>query len=187
MTINNSSTAASQTVETVEFSCEEWLVTRTPEGEIVSIRPIAGTWTLVSGEDQRRFGEKGIDVKAMFACPRCNNIGFIGSNFNPPKEHGDTKPLPELHCCKCQFGCRSVLKNWDKRRLYCICYETIVGTKVTTHKDYLHAEDEFEARKFFWAQHPEVMNNQSVIHVAGIAPAIGFFVPNPKDDRILVV
>ena len=145
----------SSTSQTIEFPCEEWLVTRTPQGEIVSIRPIAGTWTLLSFEDQKRFGEKGQDIKAMFACPRCKQIGFISSAFNPPRELGDTQPLPELHCNQCQFVCRIILKNWDKRRLYCACYETLdVDQNVLTNKDYLHAEDELEAHKFFWAQHP---------------------------------
>jgi hypothetical protein len=61
---------------------------------------------------------------------------------------------------------------------------------VTTHKEYLHAEDEAEARKFFWAQHSlvEMQNNkQVVLHLVGIAPAIGFFTANSKSDKILVV
>jgi len=169
--------------ETIEFPCEEWIATRTPQGEMVGINPVPGTWTLIAPDDQRRFAERGTDVKAAFACPRCNQIGFIGSNFNPPKELGDTKPLPELHCRRCQFGCRIILKNWDRRRLYCACFETLdANQNVVTNKEYLHAEDEAEAKKFFWAQH-----GLEVIHLAGVAPAIGFFVPNPKDERILLV
>lgn len=187
----STSSATSQSVETIDFPCEEWIVTRTPQGEMVSVKPIPGSWTLVSGEDCRTFAERGMDVKALFACPRCQQIGFIPSTFNPPKELGDAKLPHELHCRQCQFVCRVVLKDWDKRRLYCACYETIatVGDSVTTHKEYLHAEDEIEARKFFWAQHSliEMQNNKQVaLHLVGIAPAIGFFVPNPKDDRILV-
>ena len=171
-----------QSVETITFPCEEWLVTRTPQGEIVGIKPIAATWTLLGTEDIRRFAEKGLDVKALFACPRCSQVGFISSQFNPTKELGDTKPLPELHCRKCQFGCRIILKDWDKRRMYCACYTTGYGDTAIPHKDYLHAEDEAEAHKFFWAQH-----GAEVTELIGIAPVIGFFMPNPKDDRVLVV
>ena len=175
---------ASQTIETIEFPCEEWFVTRTPQGEMVSIRPIGGTWTLLSFEDQKHFASHGQDVKAMFACPRCEQIGMISSDFNPPKELGHTKPLPELHCRKCQFSCRIILRNWDKRKLYCACYETLdADQNVLTHKDYLHAEDDLEARKFFWAQHPGL----EVIHLVGIAPVVGFFTATPKSDKILLV
>jgi hypothetical protein len=176
------SSVATQSVEIIEFPCEEWIATRSPKGELVGIQPIPGTWTLVSGEDRRRFSERGIDAKAFFSCPRCNQVGFIGEAFNPPKKLGDTELLPELHCRKCQFGCRIILKNWDKRHLYCACYETRDGDTLCPHKEYLHAEDEQEARKFFWAQH-----GREVTNLVGIAPAIGFFMPNPKDDRILVV
>jgi hypothetical protein len=174
--------SATQSVENLEFPCEEWVATRTPQGELVGIHPVAATWTLVSGEDRRRFAERGLDVKALFACPQCNQVGFIHEGFDPPKEFGDTKPLPELHCRKCQFGCRIVLKDWDKRRLYCACYETRKGNTLEPHKEYLHAENELEAKKFFWAQHTFEVTN-----LVGIAIAIGFFTENPKDDRILVV
>jgi hypothetical protein len=175
---------ATQSIQTVEFPCEEWFVTRTPQGELVSIRPVPGTWTLLSFEDQKHFAEHGQDVKAMFACPNCKQTGFISSQFNPPKEMGDTKPLPELHCRKCNFGCRIILKNWDKRRMYCACYETLdANQNVLTHKHYLHAEDEIEARKFFWAQQAPL----AVIHLVGIAPVIGFFTAKANSDKILLV
>ena len=168
-----------QIIETIEFPCEKWLVVRTPSGGLVSIRPQAGTWTLIEAEDRRMLAKRGRNIKALFACPRCCAIGIIPEGFNPPKELGDTKPLPELHCRKCQFGCRIILKDWDKRRLYCACYETVDGS---THKEYLHAENEQEANIFFWAQHgPEVR------HIAGIAPVIGFFLQDEKTDQVLVV
>jgi len=172
-----------QSVQTVEFPCDEWLATRTPQGEMVGIRPIPGTWTLISAEDSQRFAERGLDVKAFFACPNCAQVGFISSTFNPPKELGDTKPLSELHCQQCKFVFRVILKDWDKRKLYCICYETLQNDTIKPHKEYLHAENEAEARKFFWAQHTVL----EVANIVGIAPVIGFFMPNPKDDRILVV
>lgn len=174
--------SATQSVENLEFPCEEWVATRTPQGEMVGVNPVAGTWTLISGEDRRRFAEKGLDVKAFFACPRCAQVGFIPEGFKPEVKLGDTKPLPELHCRRCQFGCRITLKEWDKRRLYCACYETRDNDTLKPHKEYLHAENDEEAKKFFWAQH-----GLEVTNLVGIAPAIGFFMENPKDDRILLV
>jgi hypothetical protein len=177
------SSVATQSVETITFPCEDWIVTRTKEGELVSINPVAGTWTLLSGEDRRRFFEQGKDIKALFACPRCNQVGIIPESFNPAKELGDTRPLPELFCRRCEFGCRIIFQNWDKRLLYCACYETCVNNTFISHKEYLHAENEFEAKKFFWAQH----SISEVVTMAGIAPVIGFFTETPKNDRILVV
>lgn len=171
---------AIQSTETIEFPCEEWAAVRTPQGELVSVNPVPGTWTLLAPHDRRDFARKGVNLKALFACPRCRQIGFISEGFNPPKELGDTKPLPELHCRKCQFGCKIILKDWDKRRLYCACYETSQGTE---EKDYFHAEDEREAKKFFWAQHTIL----EVTHLIAIAPVIGFFLENPKDETVLVV
>jgi hypothetical protein len=173
---------ASQSIETIEFPCEEWVATRTSQGEMVEVYPVAGSWTLISGEDRRRFAERGLNVKALFACPRCNQVGFISEGFNPPMVLGDTKALPELHCRKCQFGCNVILKDWDKRKLYCVCYETRDGDTLLPHKEYLHAENEGEAKKYFWAQH-----GLEVTNLVGIALAIGFFMENPKSDRILLV
>ena len=173
---------ATQTVQLIEFPCEEWAAMRTPEGELVSIHPVAGTWTLLGGEDRFRFYEKGMDVKAMFACPRCGKVGFIPEGFNPPVEFGDTKPLPELHCRECKFGCRVILKEWDKRKLYCAAFETWENNDLKIHKQYLHAVNETEAKKFFWAQYSPLNT-----HLVGIAPVIGFFAKSEKDDLHLVV
>ena len=63
------------------------------------------------------------------------------------------------------------------------CYETSDGKgSIIPHKEYLHAIDETEALKFFWAQHGIDVKN-----LVGIAPAIGFFMENPKNDLILTV
>lgn len=173
---------ATQSVQLVEFPCEEWVAMRTPEGELVSLNPVAGTWTLLGGEDRRRFSEKGMNVKAMFACPRCKKIGFIPEGFNPPVEFGDTKELPELNCRACQFGCRVVLKEWDKRKLYCAVFETWKDNALKTHKHYLHAIEEVEAKKYFWAQYSPLE-----VTLVAIGPVIGFFAKSEKDDRNLVV
>lgn len=175
---------AVQSVGLVEFPCEEWAAMRTPEGELVSINPVAGTWTLLGGEDRRRFFEKGMNVKALFSCPRCSKVGFIPEGFNPPVQFGDTKELPELHCRECKFGCRIILKEWDKRKLYCAAFETFENNDLKTHKHYLHAIDEDEAKKFFWAQYNPLVVK---IHLVGIAPVIGFFAKSEKDDLHLVV
>jgi hypothetical protein len=173
-----------QETRTIEFPCEEWIAQRTLEGELVGIKPVAGSWTLVGGDDRRRFAERGLDVKAMFACPRCEQVGFIPESFNPTTVLGDSEVLPELRCRKCHFGCRAVLKDWDKRKLYCAAFETRDGDSLKPHKEYLHAVDLEEATRFFWAQHPRL---GEVSNLVGIAPVVGFFAKSEKDDRTLVV
>ena len=173
-------TAASAPV--VGFPCESWHAVRDGStGELVAIDPVAGTWTLIGGEDRRRFADRGLNVKALVACPRCSHVGFIPEGFDPPKALGDTLPLPEMFCRKCQFGCRVVLEKWDQRKLYCAAYETRKGESLEPHKEYLHAEDDAEAKKFFWSQH-----GAEVTHLVGIAPVVGFFAKD-KNERFLVV
>lgn len=168
------------TNDTVEFPYEEWVALRTSEGELVEIRPIKGSWTLLGGEDRRRMAEKGLNVKGMIACPRCGRAALIPENFNPPKELGDAKPTHAFSCRQCKFACWVILKQWDRRKLYCACYETKDEDSLATHKEYLHAENEMEARKFFWLSH-----GVEVTHVVGIAPAVGFFAEDKTERRLL--
>lgn len=167
--------------DTVEFPYEEWVALRTPQGELVKVNPVKGTWTLLGGEDRRRMAEKQINVKGMIACPRCGCAALIPENFNPPKELGDGKPTHGFSCKQCHFTCGVVLKQWDRRKLYCACYETRDGDSLATHKEYLHAEDEAEARKFFLLQH-----GAEVTNIVGIAPVIGFFTEDKTERRLLV-
>lgn len=176
---------STQIINTCEFPCEEWVAIRTPQGELVSVNPVPGTWTLIGGQDRQRFANQGFNIKAFFACPRCRQIGIIPESFNPSPVMGDSHSqlqAPELHCRKCQFVCRIILKDWDKRQLYCACYETYNNDSLCPHKEYLHAKDEQEAKKFFWAQH-----GSEVINLVGIALVIGFFLQDQKSDQILMV
>jgi len=167
---------------TVEFPYEEWQVTRDKSsGELVGIHPIRGSWTLLSGEDRRRMAERGMFVKGIIACPRCNNSGFLPENFDPPKELGDGKPSAEYVCRQCRFGCHCILKNWDRRRLYCAAFETRDGDTLKPHKEYLHAEDEIEAKHFFWSSH-----GAEVTNLVGIAPVIGFFATDKRERKLIV-
>jgi hypothetical protein len=169
------------TNNTVEFPYEEWFAARTPQGVLVKIQPVKGSWTLLSGEDRRRMAEKSVNVKGMIACPRCGRAAFIPENFDPPKELGDGKPTHQFMCRQCKFVCNLVLKQWDRRKLYCACYETKRGDSLATHKEYLHAVDDEEAKKFFWLTHgPEVTN------LVGIAPVVGFFAEDKTEKKLLV-
>jgi hypothetical protein len=166
---------------TVEFPYKEWHAIRTPGGTIASIKPIKGTWTLLNGPDIRMMARKNMNVKGLISCPYCSHTSFIPADFNPPKELGDGKPVHEYVCESCKFVCNLVLKEWDKRKLYCICYETRKGDSIEPHKEYMHAETELEARRYFWAFH-----GSEVTFVVGIAPVVGYF-PTDKNERKLIV
>lgn len=170
-----------QVVDTIEFPYEEWIVLRKPDGEIASVRPVKGTWTLLGGEDRRRMAMRGLHIKGLISCPECSQTSFLSASFDPPKHLGDGKPSCEYKCNHCSLVCRLILKDWDRRKLYCVCYETRNGDGLAAHKEYLHAVDELEARKFFWASH-----GKEVTNLVGVAPALGFFAED-KDERKLVV
>lgn len=170
-----------QVVRTIEFPYEEWPVLRKPTGEILSIRPIKGSWTLLGGEDRRRMAERRICVKGLIACPNCGQATFLPESFDPPKELGDAKPPCEYKCKGCQLVCCIILKDWDQRKLYCVCYETRDGDSLKPHKEYLHAVDDLEAKKFFWASH-----GREVTNLVGLAPVAGFFI-HDKNERKLTV
>lgn len=167
--------------DTIRFPYEEWAVLRKPDGEIASVRPVKGSWTLLGGEDRRRMAGKGINVKGLLSCPNCGQASLIPENFNPPKKLGDGRPHHKFVCHGCMFDCFMLLQEWDKRKLYCACYETREGDSLKPHKEYLHAEDDREAHKFFWASH-----GREVTNLIGIAPALGFFAEDPSGAHLSV-
>jgi hypothetical protein len=164
---------------TITLPYEEWAALTSPTGELVSLRPVKGTWTLISAREQERLAKQGIGIKAAMACPRCGHPALLPSTFDPPKELGDGKPITAFVCNKCMLESSVIFKDWDRRKLYCVCYETRKGSTIQTHKEYLHAETEVEARKNFWASHGD-----EVTHVVGIAPAIGFFVKDNHGEKL---
>jgi hypothetical protein len=170
-----------ETVETITFPHEEWVVIRnTDSKQLVSVRPVPGTWTLLSVEDRLQMAGKGLYIKGLIACPRCKEASFLPESFDPPKELGDGKPPCEYKCA-CGLICRIILKDWDRRKLYCACYEDIRGNDIRAQKRYLHAITEDEARCYFWAQH-----NPATTHLVAIAPVIGFFAEDKDEKRLIV-
>jgi hypothetical protein len=171
-----------QIVETITFPHEEWVAIRNNDSkQLVSVQPVPGTWTLLAAEDRMQLAKKGLYVKGLIACPRCKQSSFLLESFDPPKELGDGKPPCEYKCAQCGLVCRIILKDWDRRKLYCACYETIKGEDIKPHKQYLHAVTDDEARHYFWAQH-----RAETTHLVAIAPVIGFFAED-KDAKRLVV
>lgn len=170
-----------ETVHTITFPHEEWIAVR-DHGKLVSVKPIPGTWTLLAAEDRMELAKKRLYVKGLIACPRCNESSFLPETFDPPKELGDGKPPCEYKCAQCGLICRIILKDWDRRKLYCACYETIrAPDDIKTHKQYLHAITEDEARHYFWAQH-----QPTITHLVAIAPVIGFFAEDKEAKHLIV-
>lgn len=169
-----------ETVNTITFPHEEWVAIR-DHGKLVSVKPVPGTWTLLAVEDRIELARKRLYVKGLIACPRCKESSFLPESFNPPQELGDGKPPCEYRCTSCSLICRIILKDWDRRKLYCACYEIIRGKDIEPQKQYFHAVTEDEARHYFWAQHAP-----AVTHLAAIAPVIGFFAED-KDAKQLIV
>lgn len=169
-----------QVVDTITFPHEEWIVVRNREGKLISVKPIPGSWTLLAVEDRMQLAQKRLYVKGLIACPKCQQASFLPETFDPPKELGDGKPPCEYRCA-CGLVCRIILKDWDQRKLYCACYETIQGKDIEPHKQYFHAITEGEAHHYFWAQH-----RPDITHLVAIAPVVGFFAED-KDAKHLIV
>jgi hypothetical protein len=94
--------------------------------------------------------------------------------------------LPSWHCRQCNFTCKVVLVDWDKRKLYCAAYETYPddSTKIITHKEYLHAESDQDAKIQFW--NGRLTSEKARINLIGIAPVIGFFVMDDQGRKLEV-
>lgn len=159
-------------LDTVEFPCEPW-----PMGERGSILPISGTWTLLPFALQVQHKVKGI-----VSCPRCAVAGFLRHNLPVQLDRGDAAAELRYQCTGCQFVCKAVFKDWDRRKLYCCAYESATPSGIKANKEYLHAESEEEARNFFWAG----KKAGEVSNLVGVAPVVGY-IPVDKDERKLVV
>lgn len=173
-------TTSNQVIETITFPHKEWVAVCGSEGVLVSVKPIPGSWTLLAAEDRMRLAKKRLYVKGLISCPNCQQASFLPEEFDPPKELGDGKPPCEYKCA-CGLICRIILKDWDRRKLYCACYEIIQGKDIEPNKQYLHAVTEDEARHYFWAQHAP-----SITHLVAIAPVIGFFAEDKDAKRLIV-
>jgi hypothetical protein len=86
--------------------------------------------------------------------------------------------------CECGLTAKVVLKNWDTRKLYCAAFETLDSRcRVIANKEYMHAESEEEAKRNFWAAHPQT---DRYIKLVGIAPVIGYFATDKAERKLTV-
>jgi len=155
------------------FKCEPWLL---ENGNPDRMRPVPGTWTLAPAN----LRERG--VHGVLCCPNCNQCALIRADMG--KLENGTCTLKGFSCAKCGFLCDARLQDWDKRKLFCVAYETseIRDGKliVHPHKEHLHAVSEAEARFFFEQSHLNIRYN-----IVGVAVVLGFFQRSEKDDTVL--
>jgi len=156
-------------LETVEFPCEPW-VTRGLE-----ILPESGTWTLAP-QSVWHLGIKGI-----LSCPRCSEACGILHDMGEKADNPSHLTIKQWHCQKCHFQCRPMLLDWDKRKLYCAAFETLVDGVLKANKEYMHAVDEQDATAQFWNGRIAADN---VVKLVGVAPAIGYFVQDTQGRKL---
>lgn len=159
-------------LDTVEFPCQPWAIRG------YEILPKAGTWTLPP-HAVAHLGAKGI-----ISCPRCAEAYFILPDMGAKGEDNPlTLVIPQWHCNKCQFEARVILNDWDKRKLYCAAFETLVNGVLIANKEYMHAVDEADATGQFWNGRIAADN---VVRLVGVAPAIGYFVQDNAGRKLSV-
>lgn len=163
--------SATVQVEEIRFACQPWLL---KNGDPNQMRPVQGTWTLAPWELRKR------GIHGILSCPRCAAASILSPNMGT-LEHG-VCVIPGFQCAKCGFICNVRCLDWDKRKLFCICYETdhVAGGKpvVVAHKHYTHAENRAEAL-FFFEQSTALTIKCRVVDCA---PVIGYFF-NEKTDK----
>jgi len=179
----NETATVHQNVPVVPLDRVAWGKTYDSEGLLVGIEHIKGTWHALSADEQGRLHAKGILVRAMVACPSCARCEALPIDYDPPMINGHGCPERGVQCAGCRYVYKPIFRNWDTRKLFCAAYESPTEDSVKAHKQYLHAQDLAEAMKFFWAQHSVA----EVSKLVGIAPVVGFYVPDGKNDRKLVV
>jgi hypothetical protein len=161
-------------VPTIEFPCEPWLMRNETE-----IQPVPGTWTLAPLTLRQKMGVKGI-----ISCPSCGNASLLLKDSGEKADRPVDQLFKDWHC-RCGHVCNAILLDWDKRKLYCVVYETFEGShdspRVIPHKEYLHAESDVEAKALFWAGHPN-----ECINLVDAAPVIGFFVLDNEGRKLTV-
>lgn len=159
-------------LDTVEFPCVPW-VTRGYE-----ILPETGTWTLAPKTLWH------LKIKGILSCPRCAHAcGILEGMGEKGEDNPLTLVLKHWHCDSCHFEARVILNDWDKRKLYCACYETLVNGVLMANKEYMHALDEQDATAQFWNGRIAADN---VTKLVGVAPAIGYFVQDTAGRKLSV-
>lgn len=161
----------------VEFACVAW--------EVIgpSIKPIPGTWTLPPHVLRETFQHLTKEVVGLFSCPHCNTPVMLTRDQVEVDAVKRVASLELFRCAKCPFACKAVFQEWDKRKLYCVAFETPTADGgIEANKQYFHAIDLADANHQFRESHRGV----PIIRIVGVAPVIGFFINDSKGDKLSV-
>jgi len=167
--------SASQSARVIEFPCIPW---KLDDG---GIHPEKGSWTLTP----QSLRELRPEIEALLCCPNCSAVmpfAKLPTDDIDRKHQTGVLTRRDLQC-KCGLLFTAKLLDWDKRRLYCVAYETFRGLEIVPHKEYLHAETDVQARYFFEQGHVRERYN-----IVGIAPVVGYFADEKDRDakRLMV-
>lgn len=159
-----------ETTRVIEFPCVPWLI------DEAGIQPLQGTWTIVPIS----LHAVRPDIQALIACPHCSSVmPFKAVDTDDIDREHQTGVLTRYDMrCKCGLLFTAKLQEWDKRRLYCVIYETegLRGTKI--HKEYMHAESRESAIWNFAQGHLD-----HVYKLVDAAPVFGYFGDMKDKDR----
>lgn len=166
-----------QTHGTVKFAYTVWAM------DGASIEPRPGTWSLPPLAVRETFQHAAKEVVGLFACPHCNTACLFTRDQIEVDGVNHTAVLKLFRCANCPLVCKAVFEEWDRRKLYCVAYETRSPNGViVANKEYNHAVDQQDAQHQFIEGH----RGDPIVRVVGVALAIGFFVNDTKGDKLSV-
>ena len=167
---------AQQIERTIEFKCVPWRTRMTDKG--LQAQGVHGTWTLIPAEHPFAKTAKGI-----VCCPECGKMFLVTPEMGEQGDRPYDRIFPAFRC-ECGLIAKAVLLDWGKKTLYCAAFETRdPNGKLVANKEYMHAESEEDAKKQFWAAHPQM---DVWVHLVGVAPVIGFFALDKAERKLTV-
>lgn len=164
----------------IEFACIPWRTRMTDQG--LQIQPERGTWTLMPSEHPMAK-----DAKGILSCPNCARMYVLLPDMGEPSTNPKDRTLSSIRC-NCGLIARAILRDWNKRILYCAAFETRDSDgNLTPNKEYMHAESEQDAKTQFWASHPPSNPPSNFwINLIGIAPVVGYFALDKQEKKLTV-
>jgi hypothetical protein len=161
---------------------EDWLFVET-EGEPSGapkklVDYIPGTWC-------ERQDWMNPEILAIFACPACHETRLLTRAVHTISPIGLVQP--DIQCKgnrgTCSYHRKTYLDRWNRKPLYAAAVEVWDPRKRTWSPEmvYTHATNQEEATR----QLGQTIDGKSY-RIVGVAPAIGFFVADGKDDTKLL-
>ena len=159
--------------DNLTIPCKPWL---TDADNSDRMQPIPSTWTLAP-VSMRNRGIHGI------YCCHCGNCCLIP--YTMGESDNGARIIKRFQCVKCKHFAHLRLQDWDKRKLFCIAYETFIDKDreriAVLNKEYTHAETREQAMYFFEQSHLDIE-----YRLIDVGRVIGYF-GTEKDEKHLTV